>query len=102
MASDCREPLNLGSAELVSINQLVSLVEDIARVKLTRHYNPEAPVGVRGRNSDNFMIRHLLGWEPSVRLRDGLERTYFWIWNELAQGRAAPDLTAYSGATARP
>jgi GDP-D-mannose 3', 5'-epimerase len=102
MAGDCREPLNLGSAELVSINQLVSLIEDIAEVKLTRHYNLEAPAGVRGRNSDNSMIRHLLGWEPSVRLRDGLERTYFWIWNELAQGRAATDLTACFSETAGP
>jgi len=79
MRSDIREPINLGSSELVSINQLVDIVEEIADVRLTRNYQLDAPKGVNGRNSDNSMIRELLGWEPSIRLRDGMERTYHWI-----------------------
>jgi len=83
MHSDIIEPLNLGSSELVSINQLVDIVEDIAGVKLTRNYNLSAPKGVNGRNSDNTLIKRLLGWEPNVRLRDGLEKTYAWIYDEM-------------------
>src|SRR4051812_30816149 len=75
MASDILEPLNLGSDELVTINQLVDIVERIAGVKLRRHYKLDAPKGVRGRNSDNTLIRERLGWAPSIRLADGLERT---------------------------
>jgi nucleoside-diphosphate-sugar epimerase len=86
--SDIVEPLNLGSSEMVSINQLVDLVEDIAGVRLTRRYNLSAPKGVRGRNSDNTRIRQLLGWEPSISLRDGLEQTYRWIFDDVA-GRTA-------------
>ncbi len=73
------DPLNLGSSELVSINKLVDLVEEIAGVKLKRRYNLSAPKGVNGRNSDNKLIREFFDWEPSTRLRDGLERTYHWI-----------------------
>lgn len=76
-------PLNIGSSELVSINQLVDIVESIAGVRLARTYNRSAPVGVHGRNSDNTRIRALLGWEPSTRLADGLERTYRWIHDEF-------------------
>jgi len=83
MASDVREPMNLGSNELVTINQLVDIVEDIAGVKLKRNYNLGAPKGVRGRNSDNTMIRKQLGWQPSIRLRDGMEKTYRWIYDEM-------------------
>ncbi|HVA49239.1 MAG TPA: NAD-dependent epimerase/dehydratase family protein [Pirellulales bacterium] len=82
MASPIEEPINLGSSELVSINGLVDLVEDIAGVRLKRRYNLSAPKGVKGRNSDNTKIREYLGWEPSTRLRDGLERTYAWIYDE--------------------
>ena len=64
MDSDVTEPLNLGSDELVTINQLVDIVEEIAGVKLERHYDLDAPQGVRGRNSDNTLIQQLLGWEP--------------------------------------
>jgi len=85
-ASDVVEPLNIGSSELVSINQLVSIVEDIAGVALDRRYNLDAPQGVRGRNSDNTLIRQRLGWEPSISLRDGLERTYAWIYDQLVSG----------------
>lgn len=82
--SDIVEPLNLGSSELVTINQLVDIVEEIADVKLKRRYNLSAPKGVNGRNSDNSEIRRQLGWEPSIRLRDGLARTYAWIAEEYA------------------
>ncbi|MGI8824412.1 MAG: NAD-dependent epimerase/dehydratase family protein [Chloroflexota bacterium] len=80
--SDIEEPVNLGSRELVTINQLVDIVEDIAGVRLRRVYDLTAPQGVRGRNSDNAMIEERLGWEPSVSLRAGLERTYRWIYEQ--------------------
>jgi len=86
MESDIDEPINLGSSELVTINQLVDIVEDIAGVKLTRHYQLDAPKGVNGRNSDNTLILEKLGWEPSIRLRDGMERTYRWIEEQIATG----------------
>ncbi len=84
--SEIDEPINLGSSELVTINQLVDIVEDIAGIKLKRTYNLSAPKGVNGRNSDNTMILEKLGWEPSIKLRDGLERTYRWIEQEIATG----------------
>jgi len=87
--SDIVEPLNLGSSELVSINQLVSIVEDIAGVKLKRSYNLDAPKGVRGRNSDNTKIQELLGWQPSISLRDGLEKTYAWVYDQVAESIAS-------------
>jgi nucleoside-diphosphate-sugar epimerase len=79
MDSDVLEPLNLGSSEMVSINQLVDMVEDIAGVKLKRTYNLDAPKGVAGRNSDNTLIKNYLKWEPDIPLRAGLEKTYAWI-----------------------
>jgi nucleoside-diphosphate-sugar epimerase len=82
-ASDIVEPLNLGSSELVTINGLVDLVEEIAGVELKRRYELDAPKGVNGRNSDNTRIQELLGWQPSIRLRDGLEKTYAWIHDEV-------------------
>jgi nucleoside-diphosphate-sugar epimerase len=82
LKSDIEEPLNLGSSELVTINGLVDIVEDIAGVKLERKYKLDAPKGVNGRNSDNTRIQELLGWEPSIRLRDGMEKTYNWILQE--------------------
>jgi len=84
MNGDYAEPLNLGSSELVTINQLVDLAEEIAGVKLKRRYNLAAPKGVNGRNSDNTLIRKLFNWEPSTRLRDGLEQTYRWIYDQMA------------------
>jgi nucleoside-diphosphate-sugar epimerase len=84
--SDIDEPINLGSSELVSINQLVDIVEDIAGIKLHRNYDLTAPRGVNGRNSDNTMILDRLGWEPSIPLRDGMERTYRWIEGQIASG----------------
>jgi len=82
LASDVLEPLNVGSSELVSINQMVDMVEKIAGVKLKRTYDLSAPKGVRGRNSDNTLIKKLLGWEPNTKLYDGLEKTYAWIYDE--------------------
>lgn len=80
---DILEPINLGSSELVSINQLVDIVEGIGGLKLKRQYNLKAPKGVNGRNSDNTLIKKYLGWEPNIRLRDGLEKTYRWIYGEM-------------------
>jgi len=82
-ASDIIEPINLGSDEMVSINQLVDIVEDIAEIKLKRNYNLGAPKGVRGRSSDNTLIKQKLGWAPDIRLRDGLEKTYAWIYEQM-------------------
>jgi GDP-D-mannose 3', 5'-epimerase len=84
--SDILEPINLGSSQLVTINQLVDIAETIAGIKLKRSYNLAAPKGVRGRNSDNTLIKKYLGWEPSTRLEAGLERTYRWIYDQLANG----------------
>jgi nucleoside-diphosphate-sugar epimerase len=78
------DPINLGSAEGVTINQLVDIVEDIAQIKLKRKYNLNAPKGVNGRNSDNTLINKVFGWEPNTKLRDGLEVTYRWIYDQMA------------------
>jgi len=82
MRSEVSEPLNLGSSESVTINRLVGLVEEIAGIKLERHYKLDAPRGVNGRNSDNTLIQERLGWEPSISLREGMEKTYAWIRRE--------------------
>jgi len=84
LGSEIEEPINLGSSELVTINQLVDIVEEIAGVKVARNHNLSAPTGVRGRNSDNTMIQERLDWAPSVSLHDGLEATYRWIYDEAA------------------
>ncbi len=89
MTSDIGEPINLGSSRLVSINQLVDIVEGVAGVRLTRRYILNAPLGVRGRNSDNTLILKRLGWEPSITLEDGLERTYRWIYDQMSGPFAA-------------
>jgi nucleoside-diphosphate-sugar epimerase len=80
--SDVVEPLNLGSSEMVSVNQLVDIIENIAGVKLKRTYDLSAPKGVAGRNSDNTLIQSLLHWEPNIKLRDGLAKTYAWIHDQ--------------------
>ena len=87
MYSDINEPLNLGSSEMVSVNKLVDFVEDIAHRKLTRKYNLDAPKGVRGRNSENTLIKKYLGWEPSIPLKDGLKKTYEWIKEQMIQNK---------------
>jgi GDP-D-mannose 3',5'-epimerase len=85
MYSNIEEPLNLGSTEMVSINRLVDIVEDIAGYKLERNYDLDAPKGVRGRNSENTLIRKYLGWEPSIPLREGMKKTYDWISLQLKE-----------------
>jgi nucleoside-diphosphate-sugar epimerase len=93
--SDILEPINLGSSELVSINQLVDIAEEIGGVKLQRHYKLDAPKGVAGRNSDNTKIKAYLGWEPSTRLRVGMEKTYQWILGEF-MSRYTPETAQQS------
>ncbi len=81
-------PINLGSSELVSINELVDLAEQRGGVKLQRNYKLDAPQGVAGRNSDNTMIKQILGWEPDTPLRDGLAKTYAWIEKQYMDRKA--------------
>jgi len=97
MDSDVDEPINLGSAELVTVNGLVDIVEEIAGTSLERRYDLSAPKGVRGRNSDNTMIRERLGWEPDTPLRAGLEHTYRWVHDELAARPGLVGQPAVSG-----
>lgn len=85
MNSNIVDPLNLGSSQLVTINQLVDIIEEIAGIKVQRKYILDAPKGVRGRNSDNTLIKKLLGWEPSTTLQRGLETTYRWIYDKMTQ-----------------
>jgi len=94
MNSNILEPINLGSAEMVSINQLVDFVEEIANYKLQRKYDLNAPKGVRGRNSDNTRIKQYLGWEPSIPLKEGLKITYDWINEQINenQGKDTKDV----------
>jgi nucleoside-diphosphate-sugar epimerase len=83
MHSSIEVPINLGSDQIVSINQLVTLVEEIAGVKLKRNYDLNAPKGVRGRNSENSFIQSKLSWKPSIKLESGIEKTYEWIYNDI-------------------
>ena len=89
MASGHTAPVNLGSTELVTINQLIDIVEEIAGIKVERNYDLSAPQGVRGRNSDNTQLRAALDWEPSVSLHDGMAQTYAWIYDQLSERVAA-------------
>lgn len=96
MHSNFDEPLNIGSDEMVSINQLVDIVEEIAGIKLKRSYKLDAPKGVRGRNSDNTLIKQVLGWAPSITLRDGMEKTFRWVYDQAkARADGRPFLAAY-------
>jgi len=96
MDSGIEEPINLGSSEAVSVNQLVDIVEDIAGIKLKRNYNLAAPKGVNGRNSDNALIKKYLNWEPSIPLRTGLERTYAWIYGQYTSRQKASGMAVHS------
>jgi GDP-D-mannose 3', 5'-epimerase len=98
MESDMTDPINLGSSQLVTINELVDIAEGVAGVKLERNYNLSAPQGVRGRNSDNTLILEKLGWEPSVSLEDGLAKTYAWIHEQLTSGERDEAALAFQGA----
>ena len=91
MASGFTKPINLGTDELVTINQLVDTVREISGKSIEKQHDLTKPQGVRGRNSDNSLLREVLGWEPRMTLRDGIAQTYPWIWDELGkQGRAKP------------
>ncbi|CAN5200453.1 NAD-dependent epimerase/dehydratase family protein [soil metagenome] len=84
------EPLNIGSSELVTINELVSMCEEIAGITLKRRYILDAPLGVRGRNSDNTLIQAELGWEPLTPLNEGLATTYEWIYDQMCRRQSGP------------
>ena len=92
MSSDHREPLNLGTDRLISINALVNLISEIAGKRLAKHHDLTKPQGVRGRNSDNSRLREILGWEPSLPLEEGLRVTYRWIENELRHAGRLPNV----------
>jgi GDP-D-mannose 3', 5'-epimerase len=97
MASDYREPLNLGTDRLISINALVDLVGEIAGKRLVKRHDLTKPQGVRGRNSDNTRLQKILGWEPSITLEAGLQTTYKWIENELRKaGRVSLKYATHS------
>ncbi len=91
-ASDFPHPINIGSAELVTINQMVDVVEKIAGIKLKRNYILDAPKGVRGRSSDNTLIQKTFGWEPKISLEEGLEKTYRWIYDQMVAGSRLPEI----------
>lgn len=95
MQSAYSGPLNIGSARLVSVDELVKIVEDIAGISANRRYNRDAPQGVRGRTSDNALIRAVLDWEPDTKLELGLERTYRWIYDQISAGSV--DMSATVG-----
>lgn len=100
MHSEILEPINLGSTEAVSINQLVGIVEAIAGIKLKRKYDLSAPKGVNGRNSENTLIKKYLNWEPDTSLRTGLEKTYAWIYDQyLARERGGAGVVRESAAS---
>jgi nucleoside-diphosphate-sugar epimerase len=102
MNSKILEPINLGSSEAVTINQLVDIAEEIAGIKLKRKYDLSAPKGVNGRNSDNTLIQKYLSWEPNTSLRSGLEETYRWIYDQyLARERGDAGVVRESAAVAR-
>ncbi len=99
MNSEILEPINLGSSEAVTINQLVDIVEEIAGIKLKRNHDLTAPKGVNGRNSDNTLIKKYLNWEPNTPLRVGLERTYRWIYDQyMARERGEAGVVKESAA----
>ena len=86
-SSNFHGPLNIGSEEQVSINQMIGIIEDIAEYKVNKIYNNSMPIGVRGRSSNNDKIRSELSWEPKYSLKQGLEKTYFWIENMLSANK---------------
>jgi GDP-D-mannose 3', 5'-epimerase len=89
MQTEHRDPINLGQDRMISINELVDMVAEVAGKQISKRYDITKPQGVRGRNSDNTRLREVLGWEPQVSLEDGLARTYGWIALELEKNNAA-------------
>ena len=98
MASSHRDPLNLGTDRLISINGLVDLISEIAGKRFVKRHDLTRPQGVRGRNSDNRLLRHVLGWEPSIPLEQGLEVTYKWIEHQLREAGRLRELAAQHAA----
>ena len=98
MESEFTDPINLGSSQLVTINELYDIVERLAGVELERKHDLTAPQGVRGRNSDNTLILEKLGWEPSISLEDGLAKTYAWIHEQMTSGSQDEAALAFTGA----
>lgn len=94
MASDYAEPLNLGTDRLVTIDELIDLVSEIAGKKLRKQHDLSKPQGVRGRNSDNTLLNQVLGWEPSIDLEEGLKTTYKWVEGELRKSGRLPGVEA--------
>ncbi len=88
MRSDFREPMNLGQDRMVTINQLADIVADVAGIKVAKKHI-DGPMGVRGRNSDNTLLKKVLGWEPAISLEDGLARTYSWIEEQIRAKESA-------------
>jgi GDP-D-mannose 3', 5'-epimerase len=84
--SDLDQVFNVGSDEQVSINQMINIIEEIAEYKVKKNYDLDKPKGVRGRSSDNTLIKNKLEWSPSIRLKSGLEKTYAWIYNQVKSG----------------
>ena len=81
------EPFNIGSEEQVSINQMIDIIEDIANYKVEREYQLDKPKGVRGRSSNNDLVREKLNWDIEIKLKDGLEKTYKWIFDEITSSK---------------
>jgi GDP-D-mannose 3', 5'-epimerase len=101
MESGVTQPLNLGSAEIVTVDELVDIIASVAGKRLGKVHDLSRPQGVRGRNSDNTLLHSCLGWEPSTPLREGLVPTYRWIWSRLSEaGRAVPPSPGQATATA--
>lgn len=95
MRSDYDKPLNLGSEEIVTINQICDVVADVAGIKITKKHVP-GPEGVRGRNSDNTRIKEILGWAPQISLKEGIEKTFAWIKSQIDQERGLIDVAIYA------
>ena len=93
--SDYAEPLNIGSSEQVSINQMINMIEDIAEYKVQKNYQLDKPLGVRGRSSNNTKINEILSWEPSITLKEGLNKTYDWIYSQLISGENTNKFTKF-------
>jgi GDP-D-mannose 3', 5'-epimerase len=96
MRSDYPHPLNLGTDELVTVNQLVDSVAEVAGKHIIKQHDLSKPQGVRGRNSDNTKLRQVLGWEPQMPLREGLVPTYGWIESELKKAGRIPEFASQS------
>jgi nucleoside-diphosphate-sugar epimerase len=99
MASEYSEPLNLGTDRLVTINQLIDLVSNVAGKRLVKRHDLSKPQGVRGRNSDNTLLNRVLGWEPSITLEERLQTTYRWIEEELRKAGRIPAVGAGKAAS---